>query len=493
MARINTNIASIIAQSNLAKSGADLQTRLQRLSTGLRINKGADDPAGLIISERLRSEMRGIGQAIKNSERASSVIATTEGYLNEVTELLNSIKALVVESANTGGLSQEEIEANQLQVDSAIESITRISNTASFAGLQLLNGSLEYQTSGLAASAIANSSIHSVQFGNNPSREVEVAVITSAQTAELFLSGSTGGVGTAGTLMSSITLEVAGNDGVQTLSFISGTSFTDVVAAVNSLKDSTGVEAELATADPADGLFFRSIGYGQDAFASVKRVGEGGDFFYVSTGPDDTIVQRDEGRDVLATINGALATGNGLEISMNSPGLSLDLLLTDDFATLEGETTTFNITGGGADFQLGPQVNATQQVGFGIGSVAASRLGGSMIEDTMYFLDSIKSGQANSLISGNAQNASRILEQAITQTSVMRGRLGAFERNTIQTNVNSLQIGLENITASESIIRDADFAKETALLARAQILQQAGTSVLATANVASQNVLSLLG
>ncbi len=146
MARINTNVSSLLAQHNLRRTQDDLQTRLQRLSTGLRINRGADDPAGLIVSERLRSELRGIGQAIDNSERASSVIATIEGYLAEANDLLNSIKGLVIQSANTGGISRSEIEANQLQVDSAIDSITRISNTASFAGLQLLDGSLSYLT-----------------------------------------------------------------------------------------------------------------------------------------------------------------------------------------------------------------------------------------------------------------------------------------------------------------------------------------------------------
>src|SRR6185436_17136373 len=187
MARINTNIASLISQSNLARTNADLVTRLQRLSTGLRINRGADDPAGLIVSERLRSELRGLEKAISNSERASSVIATTEGYLAEVADLLNSIKGLIVEAANTGGLSQEEIEANQLQIDSAIESITRISNTASFAGLQLLNGSLEYLTSGIATSAIAGATVYGAQFGTNTSVPVQVEVISSAQTATLFL------------------------------------------------------------------------------------------------------------------------------------------------------------------------------------------------------------------------------------------------------------------------------------------------------------------
>ena len=492
MARINTNIGSIIAQNNLARSGNDLQTHLQRLSTGLRINRGADDPAGLIVSERLRSEMRGIDQGIKNSERASSVIATTEGYLNEVADLLNSMKALVVESANTGGKSQEEIEANQLQIDSAIESITRISNTASFAGLQLLNGSLSYQTSGVDEDKISTTDINSVQFGNNENVPVSVEVIEPAENAELFLSGNT--TGAAGELLSSVTIEVAGDRGVQTLSFVSGTSLSDVVSAVNTLKESTGVSASLVDdADETSGMVFNSIGYGSDSFVSVQRVGAGGEFFNVATEQDGDIVQRDEGKDVLATVNGAVANGKGLDVSLNTPSLSLDMSLAAEFATQTADDAQFHITGGGSNFQLGPEVNATQQVGFGIGSVAASRLGGTLVEDTLYHLDSIKSGQDNSLINGRAEQASQILEQAITEVSVLRGRLGAFERNTLQTNINSLQIGMENITASESLIRDADFAKETAGLSRAQILQQAGTSVLSTANTTSQNVLALLG
>src|SRR3990170_8457969 len=128
MARINTNIPAIIAQANLARTNADLSLRLERLSTGLRINHGADDPAGLIVSDRLRSEIMGLSQAVTNSERAGSVVATAEGYLVEVADLLNSIKGLVVQTASSAGLSREEIEANQLQVDSALESIARIAS-----------------------------------------------------------------------------------------------------------------------------------------------------------------------------------------------------------------------------------------------------------------------------------------------------------------------------------------------------------------------------
>ena len=181
-------------------------------------------------------------------------------------------------------------------------------------------------------------------------------------------------------------------------------------------------------------------------------------------------------------------------VSLNTPALSLALTLSSDYANTTGSQKTFNIVGGGVNFQLGPTINATQQVGFGVQSVAASRLGGTTIEGIRYFLDSLKSGQSNSITGGgdNAQRAAMVLDKAITDVSVLRGRLGAFERNTLQTNIRSLQVGFENITDSESKIRDADFAVETAALTRAQILSQAGTSVLATANTSSQNVLALL-
>ncbi|MFG0291606.1 MAG: flagellin, partial [Phycisphaerales bacterium JB050] len=164
MSRINSNISSMVAQFNLAKNNSNLETRLQRLATGLRINRGADDPAGLIISQRLRTELEGIKQGIKNSERASNVIATTEGGLTEVSDMLNSIRALVVEAANSGAFSAEEVAANQLQIDSAIDSITRIANTASFGGLKLLNGSLAYNLSGVDDTDIAKATVNSANF-----------------------------------------------------------------------------------------------------------------------------------------------------------------------------------------------------------------------------------------------------------------------------------------------------------------------------------------
>src|SRR3954465_615127 len=185
MARINTNVASLTAQRGLAKTQKSLSDTLQRLSSGLRINRGADDPAGLIASEGLRSEISGITQAIDNSSRASNVISTAEGALSEVASLLLNIKSLVVQAANTGALSPEEIKANQLQLDSAVQSITRISNTTTFAGLHLLNGNLDYVTSGVNTGVVKALSINQANFGTATTIPVSVNVVTSAKTAQL--------------------------------------------------------------------------------------------------------------------------------------------------------------------------------------------------------------------------------------------------------------------------------------------------------------------
>jgi flagellin len=474
MSRINTNVAALTAQRGLANSQRTMTSTLQRLSSGLRINSGADDPAGLIASEGLRSEISGITQAIDNSSRASNVISTTDGALGEVSNLLQNIKGLVVQAANSGALSPEEIQANQLQIDSAIESITRISSNTTFAGLHLIDGSLDYLTSGVAASAITALHIAQANFGTSPNIPVNVNVITSAQTADLQFRTSS--------VASSVTLEISGNNGVQTLTFTSGTTASAIAFAVNRISDATGVQAKLINAANANsGIELTSGGYGSRQFVSVKA--QNGTFATTdATGASHT---RTTGRDAVATVNGAVAVGDGLNLKVNTSSLNLDFTLDKTFGQ---HATSFVVTGGGALFQLGAQVNSNQQVSIGVQSVAASRLGDSDVG----FLTDLATGGKSSIVNGHAAEASAVLERAIQQVAVLRGRLGAFEKNTLSTNANSLSVALENVTSSESTIRDADFATETSNLTRAQILTQAGTSVLATANSAPQSVLSLL-
>ena len=493
MSQINTNVAALIAQHNLGRANEDLSVRLERLATGLRINRGADDPAGLIVSERLRAEVAGIGKAMDNIERASNVIATGEASLQEVNDLLNDIKGLAIEAANTGAFSTEEIEANQIQIDSAIESIARIANTTSFAGLKLLDGSLGYVTEDVVTSQMTDVNIHSARFGNNDEIPVNVEVLNSAQRADLFWPGNADGT-SAGALTQSVTFEVVGADGVEVFSFASGTSLSAVAFAVNNIADATGVQASLLSAgDPTSGMVFTSSRFGSDAFVNVNVV-EGGEDFQTYDEPGGAQASRQTGQDVLALVNGNLALGRGLDVSVRTGSLDMSLTLTSGAAQTLNETFSFDITGGGATYQIGPQVNTHQQASFGIGSVTPSRLGNSLVG----YLSSLQSGGANALTSGDdagaqARKAGAIIDAATDQISTMRGRLGAFERNTLQTTLRSSQIALENLTAAESTIRDADFAAETSKLTRAQILQQAGTQTLGIANDTASNVLALLG
>ncbi|HYE63049.1 MAG TPA: flagellin [Phycisphaerales bacterium] len=518
MARINTNVASMIAQANLGRTSNEMNLRLERLSTGLKINRGKDDPAGLIISERIRSDIQGVNQGISNAQRASSVISTAEASLTEINDLLNSIRGLIVQSSNSGATSDAERDANQLQIDSAIDSITRISNTASFGGLKLLDGSLDYTLSGVRSSAITNARINGATFNGSSSVQVDIDVVASAQTGALYYSG---GTTPPGVLLSAMTLEVKGPKGVQVFEFASGQSLTQVMNAINRSTALTGVQVAAINNDVNSGLVFQSTTFGSDSFVSVKRQNppsESADSFvtykfannapvpgaapfdwatYVGAG---TLTRSgdDNGQDVQALVNGNLIRGRGLELVTNIPSLAASITLGSDFATRPATaTSTFHITGGGALFQLGPNVTALQQSNVGIPSVAASRLGGVITSNGVEFLNSLKEGQYNSVRQSfqrrDFSGAQEVLNAAIDQITSLRGRLGAFERNVLDTNVTSLQSQFENLTASVSQIRDADFAMETSQLTRAQILSSAGTSTLQLANQQSQSVLQLLG
>ena len=277
-------------------------------------------------------------------------------------------------------------------------------------------------------------------------------------------------------------MEITGNTGVDTLTFTSGTAASAISFAVNRIADSTGVTASLInSANPASGIQFQSSGYGSKSYVSVRA--QTGSFTTVDE--NGNAKSRANGGDAVATINGALTVGDGLNIKLNTTSLDLEMTLDKDFGVGK---TDFAVTQGGALFQLGPQVVSNQQVNIGVQSVAASSLG----DGDVGFLNDLVTGGSATLVSGHAADASKVIERAIKQVAVLRGRLGAFEKNTLQTNMNSLGVALENVTASESSIRDADFAEETAAMTRAQILTQAGTSVLATANSTPQSVLALL-
>ncbi|CAA9427848.1 MAG: Flagellin protein FlaA [uncultured Phycisphaerae bacterium] len=477
MSRINTNVSSLIAQRVLRKNNDSLNTSLERLSTGLKINRGADDPAGLIASENLRSEKAGIGQAIENAERASNIIGTAEGGLAEVSSLLNELQSLVGQAANTGGLSKEEIAANQLQVDSILGSINRIAGATAFQGAKLLNGNYAYQTSGVTASAFGNLQVNAARLPDGQAQAIVVQVANSATQGLVAFTGATTGT---------VTIEIAGNAGTEQLSFASGTTIASIQTAVNAISEATGVTASALGTN----LSFKGSNYGADQFVSVRAISG---TFAVTGG----VSGKDFGSDADVRVNGAKAESNGVDVSYRSSTLDVEFKLSTKVGTVEGlnegNTKTFGITGGGATFALGSKVTETDKASLGIASVSTGSLGTTLNgAGTAEFLSSLASGGPNSLDSGNLVQSQKILDKAVKQVSQLRGRLGAFQKFTIGSTVNSLGIALENASAAESAIRDTDFAEETAKLTRSQILSQAATTVLAQANASPQLALSLL-
>ncbi|GMU37576.1 MAG: flagellin [Phycisphaerae bacterium] len=480
MSRINTNVQSILATRVLSGNQNTLNRALTRLSTGLRINSGKDDPAGLIASETLRASKVAITAAIDNANRADSIMAVAEGGLQEINSLLLEIESLLDKSANEGGLSDEEVAANQLQLDAILQSINRISEQSSFGTKKLLNGAFDYTTSGVSTTNIDNLRVNSARVPEGSYSNVVINVVTPSEFAYVSAVGG----GTGGTLGDDVTIQVRGNYGTEIFSFVSGSSTATVRDAINAVTQLTGVSAVVS----GQAVVFSSTGYGDNAFVSVERIDTNGQSEFDIHGATTT---KRFGVDGTMTVNGTAAIVNGLELQVRSGTISLDVTLDASFASVAGGTTSFQITGGGAKFAISPDLGLSGQESIGLYEVSTANLGNGSA--TIGYISSLATGQANSLTSGNFAQSQRIVRSAIEQISSLRGRIGAFQRNTLQTTVNSLGVAFENIAAAESAIRDADFAQETSNLTRSQILVNAATAALQLANSAPQNVLALLG
>jgi flagellin len=306
MSRISSNIPSLIAQRVLGNQNKGLATSLQRLATGTRINRGADDPAGLIASENLRAEKAAINSAITNSQRADQVMNVAEGGLQEVSNMLVELQGLVGATANEAGVSQEERDANQLQMDSILQTIDRVANATSFQGTKLLNGNFDYTVSGQSAN-LTDVTINAAKLSDaGTARSVSVTVLQSAQTGAVFLStGASFGNGGSG----EVSFEITGTKGVQQFTFASGTSQTNILAAINSFKDSLGVSAIQST--DAARVQLNSTGYGSDSFIRVKELSNqnaGTSFIYDAVASASAVDDlKDSGRNATVLINGTQA------------------------------------------------------------------------------------------------------------------------------------------------------------------------------------------
>ncbi len=382
---INTNVMSLNAQRNLTTSQSSLATSLQRLSSGLRINSAKDDAAGLAISERFTTQIRGLNQAARNANDGISLVQTAESALGEVTNNLQRIRELAVQSRNATN-SQSDRDALNTEAQQLMSEINRVASQTSFNGVKLLDGSFTNQA---------------FQVGANAGETISVSSIVNANSTSLgsyTRASVTGAAATAFTAVTAGDLTIDGGNGNGAISvgaIAANASATEragaVRDAVNSVSDQTGVYAV------------------NDTATTVTLVSTSG------TG--------------ITIAHAALGTS-----SAATTGLSA------------GTTATSTATGFAA---------------LSLASVAG------------------------------ADTAMQSMDAALDAVNTARASLGSYQRR-FESVVSSLQNASESLTASRSRIQDADFAAETANLTRAQILQQAGTAMLAQANSAPQNVLSLL-
>jgi flagellin len=266
MTRINTNVSSLNAQKTLARSNVQLQEALTRLSTGLRINKGKDDPAGLIASEVLRSDIISTQRAITNSERANQLIATADSALGQVSALLNDIRGLVSEAANEGALSTDQVAANQLQIDSSLEAIDRIAQITSFQGKRLLDGSLDFITAGVDVTQIQDLKIDQANFGTQNTIGVTVQVVQQASRGSLNFN--------FGAISSDVSLQIGGKNGAEAFNFATGSTIEEIATAVNLVSDATGVQAKVEQEATKGKITASSFGTNNDVVIEADTAGE---------------------------------------------------------------------------------------------------------------------------------------------------------------------------------------------------------------------------
>jgi len=450
---INTNIPSLTAQRNLNSSQGALSTSLERLSSGLRINSAKDDAAGLAISERFTAQIRGLTQAGRNANDGISLAQTAEGALNEVTNNLQRIRELSVQSANATNNASDR-SALQQEVTQLIAEIDRVASQANFNGVKLLDGSFSSQI---------------FQVGANAGETIAVADISSARTANLgqrteaSVAGAavTGGAAISGLLINGSTVNSAG-DG------------RDLTAAINSAV--SGVTATVGTTTTAGAAMT------PDALTGTITING------VTTASVTTTTNAADSRSLVMDAINTISATTGVTATDTGSVLTLTAAdgrnITHSFTTL-----TSAATGVGAAGTSASAVSLTSESAIVIaGTVTNSGF-------TAATTNASLTGTAVSLVDistvGGANTAIASIDGALNTVNSTRGSLGAIQ-NRFESVVSSLQSATENLSAARSRILDADFAAETAQLTRAQILQQAGVAMLAQANQAPQNVLSLL-
>lgn len=488
---INSNIASLTSQRNLNTSQSQLATSLQRLSSGLRINSAKDDAAGLAISERFTAQIRGLNQATRNANDGISLAQTAEGALQSAGDILQRVRELSVQSANASN-SAGDRQAVQAEVGSLVAELDRIAQTTEFNGQKLLDGT--FGTAVFQVGANANQTIYASTgnfrtstYGNNRVTSVATAANVAGTRTDAQVAAGTG------VRIADATLAINGYVGSSgTISVAAGSSAKTIAAQVNSTSAQSGVTASArtestVTLSAAGSYSFQVVS--DNSAANAASVS----FSVVGTSGAENLST------AVAAINDQ-SSKTGVTASVNSSGALVvtnasgnDIFLRN---TTVGNTNAGTVTfgngnlaaAGAADNNIGltGSVLLDSEKSFTASGTANSVLTAASVGSTLQTVASLDVTTVD-----NATKALKIVDSALAAVSGQRAKFGALQSR-FETTISNLQTSSENLSASRSRIRDADFAEETASLTRAQILQQAGVAILAQANALPNNVLALL-
>ena len=489
------NVGALSAQHNLNRSSMNLNKSLERLSSGLKINRGADGPSALVISEKQRAQISGLRQAIENSEKATSMVQTAEGALSEINSLLVKVRGLALDSANAGVNDEDALSANQAEITNALATIDRIASNTQFGTKKLLDGS-----AGLNATS-TNGSVTDV----NASADTTVGTFTITNVDQNAQKGQIDTSASAATSVLDNDSNLAGDEtltfnGSSQVSLTAGMTNTQVRDTINSVSNETGVVATLK--DGTGEIELTSKNFGQNFTVASDVATSVADQSGIGTTTVDTnagaggIVTK-AGQNLIvdiagpngSTLSNVVASGNTIVASsgdFNGLSFAVEADEADTAQTAAIAGANIAVADGTLQFQVGANQGQTAQLS--IGKVSSDALGTNQAGNQFSNLKAIDITSAS-----GSQDAIGVIDAAIDDVTNLRGSLGAFQQNTLESTANNLRATLENTVNAESIIRDTDFAEEITNFTKQQVLVQAGTTVLSNASQTSQLVLSLLG
>lgn len=477
---INTNVASLNSQRNLAASQSSLNTSIQRLSSGLRINSAKDDAAGLAISDRMSSQIRGMNQATRNANDGVSMAQTAEGALSSSGDILQRIRELAVQSSNSSNSSSDR-KALQTEVTQLSSELNRIANTTEFNGQKLLDGTMgtaNFQVGANAGQLISmdGANFTTSTYGNN---NLDVSALQATKTGAVATGDMT----------------ISGPQGSKKITIAADQTAKQVAAQINNETATTGVSASAKTESlikPAAGKSF-TLDVSSDNATAVTvsfSVGSGttaDDFagaisaFNAQTAKTGVTASFDSANGGIKLTN---ASGNNIKLENKSADPATSTLTMSSYDK-DSKPTATPITLNGTDTTgvTNGRIQMDSDQSFSVVDASGWNLDGSSTLKKVSEIDI-------STFDG-AQAAIKTADAALSKVNGQRAQYGALQSR-FESAISNLQSSTENLSASRSRIVDTDFASETANMTRGQILQQAGTSMLAQANSLPNGVLSLL-